>query len=167
MAKLKESYKKLIESDEFIKWKQEHHEYKLQVAFFSRNIKDEPLWSFSFVSNEKLHTFDVCDNVECKGMDDIYIESIEDIKNLNIDDIELSFEQVSEKIKDMTTSYVIVKEVCTVSNNKEYGLHWNITEVTADMKMVNLKISNDGIILKQTEQSLLNLGQWQKGTKQS
>jgi len=162
MAELKESYNNIIESDEFKKWSEENPRHILQVAFFSRNIKDEPTWSFSFVSNDKLYTFEFNDKIICKGPDDVYIENVKNIFDLDIDKVKMTYEQALKTIDSIKKNYVIVKEVCTVSNNKSYGIHWNMTEITADMRMINIKVCDDGIILKQTEQSLLNLGKWEK-----
>lgn len=160
--KLIEEYKKIIESKEFKQIK----DLKLRTLFFSKDVNQEIIWNFTFIKDDELYTFRYENNkVTFIGKDEEFNKDIE-FQNLELEKLEFNIEHAEELIKPLIQNEKITKEICTITNSAEFGLHWNITKITASLDIINIKVSNKGQIIKHSKESLLNMGKWEKGTKE-
>lgn len=160
---VKQKYSELLNSTAFKDWAKENKDHKLKICFFMKSASDDQInWSFSFVSGDKLHTFEVSDDIKYVGCDEVYVENKDEEFNLDLSQLKKGYLDIKAAISDALKGFDITKEICTISNNKSSGFHWNLSEVTSNLKILNFKIDAEGTILDQKEMDLLKLGKWLK-----
>lgn len=155
------NYNEIIKNPKF----KEIKELELRTIFFSKSKNQEINWNYTFFKNHDLHTFKVeNDKVIYIGKDKEFNDKIK-FNILDIKKIKSQYEDIDKIAKELINDSNINNEICTISDNDEFGLHWNLTKITSTMDMINIKISDDKKILKHTKESLLKLGKWEKGLK--
>lgn len=151
-----EEYKHLIEDKKFKSWKSKYKDSYLCSVFL---LKDQNLssgWQFDYYlpKKKRMTTFIVGKTI--KSAKDQKIFSTSDmIDEINLDDVKFSFDKVVKLVMPRYKDKRFVKEIIIIQslNSK---LLWNISLVTSDFNLINVKVDAiNGKIIEETSSSLL------------
>ena len=116
--------------------------------------------------DKELNSFEIRnDQIKFIGSSPIVEEKKSEYKELIINDIKISYDDVIRKISGFNNDIKITTEICAIINSSEFGIFWNITQVSSGFDLLNFKIDNNGILLNHSKESILKLGKWEKGKK--
>ena len=138
-------YKKLISSKIFKDWNNKNKDSFL-CSFV---LIDNPQFDF-YNKNDTMTSFMMKDKIEVIEDEEIYNET--KIKPLQIKDIKSSEDKVIEIIKDKYPKEKFGKEIIILQNQDRQL--WNITIITASLKLLNVKVDMNNKIVSETFEPL-------------
>lgn len=146
-------FKKLEKSQVFKDWKKENKTCFLCSCFTIIDKKEE-FWQFDFYNKKlnKITSFKIDSSIEIFPEDDIFSDGKSTINPVDLNDIKIEFNEISEKLKKKHKG--ITKEIVVLQNSD--GLIWNISLLTSTMNLINVKASaSTGKILEEKSESVL------------
>lgn len=151
-----EEYKKLTNSEKFKSWKNKNKGAYLSSVFLLKDADNSSGWQFDYYmpSKKKMTTFTIDKNVKFTKDQKIFSTS-EKIDEIDLNDVKFSFDDVVKLVKPKYKNKNFIKEIIIIQslNSK---LLWNVSLVTSDFNLINVKIDAiDGKILEETSSSLL------------
>ena len=141
-------YKKLINSKIFKDWKIKHKDSFL----CSYIVIDKTQFDF-YNKNDTITSFTANDNIEIKENEKIFKKT--QLKELNLDNIKLKEESALEIVNKKYPKEKFTKKIIILQNTGE--LFWNLTFITASLKLLNIKIDMNKKIIQETFEPLTNL----------
>ena len=138
-------YKKLISSKIFKDWNNKNKDSFL-CSFV---LIDAPQFDF-YNKNDTMTSFMMKDKIEVIEDEEIYNET--KIKPLQIKDIQSSEDKIIEIIKDKYPKEKFGKEIIILQNQDRQL--WNITIITASLKLLNAKVDMNNKIVSETFEPL-------------
>jgi len=155
ISKIKEAIKKIEETEEFKKYKEENPDLFLADTFIILNENEG--WQIDYYSEDKdkITSFtQKNESVQIKESELFRKEKTEMIP-LNLEKIKFSLEQalkvVETQTKEKPSKLIVVLQVL---NDKEV---WNITYLTTSFKTINFKINAiNGEIISKDESSIVS-----------
>lgn len=167
---LKDAIKKVEESKELKKFLKDHPDYYLAHAFTMLDEKEKRYdWELGYYSpsEDKLAVFETEPKINLKALDDAFKKD-GSIAKLQMKDVEISvasaMEKCDELMKSKYSSQTITKRIIILQNLD--GQVYNVTLVCMSFSLINIRIdAKTGIVVKDNIQSIMGLGQWEKGGK--
>jgi|SRR3989344_2921253 len=149
-------YNKLIKDKKFKSWKDKHKDSYLCSVFLLKDQTDSSDWQFDYYLPKKnrMATFIVGKTIEYNKEQKIFSNS-EKIDEIDLNDIKFDFDNAVKLVLGKYKNKKFIKEIIIVQslNSK---LLWNISLVTAEFNLVNIKVdADDGKIIEETSSSLL------------
>ncbi len=149
-------YNKLIRDKKFKSWKYQHKNAYLCSVFLLKDQNDSSDWQFDYYLPRvnRMTTFIVGKKIEYNKDQKIFSNS-EKIDKIELDDIKFDFDDVVKLVIGRYKNKRFIKEIIIIQslNSK---LAWNISLVTAEFNLVNIKVDAvDGKIIEETSSSLL------------
>jgi len=141
-------YNKLTSSKTFKDWKDKHKDSFL----CSYIVIDKTQFDF-YNKNDTITSFTVNDNIEIKENEKIFKKT--KLKELNLEDIKLTKEQVLEIIRKKHPKEEFTRKIIILQNTEKP--FWNITLITSSLKLLNIKIDMNKKIIQETFEPLTNL----------
>lgn len=151
-----EEYKRLINSEKFKSWKNKNKDAYLCSVFLLKDQETSSGWQFDYYLSKinRMTTFLVDKNITFTKNQKIF-SNLEKIEKINLDDIKFSFDNVVKKLMPKYKGRNFFKEIIIIQSLKS-KLVWNISLVTSDFNLINIKVDAiDGKILEETSSSLL------------
>lgn len=158
----KEILSKIESSNEFKEFKEEHKDFYLTHFFTMLTENGQSPWQAGYYSKkaDKIVVFELGDEVIRHEEEDVFKKK-KFVKQLKIESL-ISFENALKKADDYKQENYpkeIEKQRIVILQNIEEGIVWNITIISMQLNMLNLKIrASDGHILKHSFDSILRLG---------
>lgn len=155
MITIQQSYQRLIKSKEF------KGEGVLCSMFFTSDIKEieESNWQIDFYNKESntITSYLMGINIEVVPNSEIFKEENTDIEDFKIEDVKISFKEslkvAKEHLKEEATKIIVILQ-------KQKDIMWNISFVTKNFNLLNIKI--DAINGKVIEEKLVSLISFKK-----
>ena len=145
---MKELYKKLINSKIFKDWKEKNKDSFL----CSYIVIDKTQFDF-YNKNDTITSFMVDNNIEIKENEKIFKKT--QLKELNLENIKLKEEKALEIVNKKYLKEKFTKKIIILQNTGEP--FWNLTFITASLKLLNVKIDMNEKIIQETFEPLTNL----------
>lgn len=156
LNEIKNSLKKIQDSNDFIEWKNKHKNSYLTSAFLNSCI-----WQFDFlnINNDKVTSFKIDSGVVSSEESDIFRKEKNEIKELKLYDIKIDLDNAEDLIKKLIDSDYkneeIQKKIIILQVIDEPA--WNITYITKSFNVLNVKINAiNGKIINHSMENLLN-----------
>ena len=149
-------YKQLINDEKFKSWHNKHKDSYLCSVFLLKDEEKSSGWQFDYYLQKKkrMTTFIVDKNIKMNKDQKIFSTS-DKIDEINLHDIKFKFDEVVKLVMPKYKNKKFVKEIIIIQslNSK---LLWNVSLVTTDFNLINVKIDAiNGKILEETSSSLL------------
>ena len=143
--KLKKAIKDLQNVKEFKDFKKKNPKAYLAscvVIIDGKNVGD---WQVAYYQpkNNKMTTFVIKDKVEVKGEDDIFQKEKVEIKELKLNGIKLSLNEMLKQIEDLRKKNHpgdFPNKIIVVLQNLDNRIIWNVTHLTSTLKIWNIKL---------------------------
>jgi len=153
LKKLKESYNKLLKSEKFEK------KGFLCGAFIMckpEDLKNEE-WQIDFYDAKKKEMITYCLNKEIKVEKSKAFKNEYEINKLEINDVRFELDKALEISSKMLSKYNDSASKIIVVLQKIEDLVWNVTYITTNFSIFNVKIdAQDGNLLSENYSSLLD-----------
>ena len=151
-----EEYKRLINSEKFKSWRNKNKDSYLSSVFFLKDNERSSGLQFDYYlpKKKRMTTFIVDNNIKVTKDQKIFTTS-DKIDEIDLKDIKFSFDNVVKLVMPKYRDKRFVKEIIIVQslNSK---LLWNVSLVTSDFNLINIKIDAvNGKIIEETSSSLL------------
>ena len=150
------TYHKLINSDQFRLWKDKHKNAYLCSCFTIFDNEKNNIWQFDYYLPRinKITSFIVENKISIQENQRIFGRFKKKLNKINLEEIRFTSEQslnlINKKYKDKIFNKKII-----ILQKLDY-LAWNISLVTNDFNLINLKINaSNGKIMEETSSSLL------------
>ena len=150
------SFYKLINSDQFKLWKNKHKNAYLCSCFTILDNEKWDKWQFDYYLPKinKITSFIVKNKISIQENQRIFERSKNKLNKINLEEVRFTLEQslnlINKKYKDKIFNKKII-----ILQKLDY-LAWNISLVTNDFNLINLKINaSNGKIMEETSSSLL------------
>ncbi len=153
---MKNEYNKLIHSEKFKSWKNKHKDAYLCSVFLLKDEQKSSDWEFDYYLPKinKMSTFIVGKDINYSKDQKIFSKS-EKIDAIDLKDVKFSFDDVVKMVIPNYKNKKFVKEIIIVQN-LDSKLLWNISLVTTDFNLINIKIDAiNGKIIEENSSSLL------------
>jgi len=152
---VKDFYNKILNSEAYLNWRENHPEDYLAHAFFTERGQE-----YGFYSKEKdeITTFRVLDKIELLSTDEIFKKDDKAILALDIDKVAVSLDQALEKTKALLENEKANKSI-SVLQHLEIGQVWNVTLITSGFNVLNAKIdaATGEVLSHQKQAAMLSL----------
>ncbi|MEK6835691.1 MAG: hypothetical protein AABX55_01595 [Nanoarchaeota archaeon] len=150
------SFKKLINSNQFKTWKTKHKNAYLCSCFMITDKDKGTGWQFDYYLPRinRITSFNVENNILVQENQKIFEKAKKKLNKLNLEEAKFSLDKaldiVNKKHKDKT----FMKKIIILQ--KLNFLIWNISLLTNDFNLINIKINAvNGNIVEETSASLL------------
>lgn len=159
MQELKGFVEKIEASKEFKEIKEE----LILCSFFNMFSKELGSWQVSYYDqkNDKMISFSVEDNKVKREESKVFREKNSKINQLNLDDVKIDFNNAikkTDKIKHDNYKSGSVNKKIVILQVIEKPI-WNVTYLTSDFKIVNVKLDAiSGEVISHQLSSALSLG---------
>ena len=149
-------YKQLINYEKFKSWKSKNKNSYLSSVFLLKDQNVSSGWQFDYYlpKKNKMATFIVGKDVKFTKDQKIFSTS-KKIDEIDLKDVKFPFENVVKLVMPKYKDKRFVKEIIIIQslNSK---LLWNVSLVTSDFNLINIKIdAKTGEIIEETSSSLL------------
>ncbi|MEM3126943.1 MAG: hypothetical protein QW331_02655 [Candidatus Woesearchaeota archaeon] len=143
----KQTYKRLLDSNEFKKWKKENKNSYLasfSTIFDSFSNKTE-FWTIAFYDpkEDSMTNFVMKEEVSIEKFNEIAKKPNTKVTELKIEKVKIDFETAIEKIKETKKEYyknqMLTKAFVVLQNIDEKFL-WNISFLTGSFQLINFRI---------------------------
>tara|TARA_Y100000034_G_scaffold89696_1_gene107976 strand:- start:1416 stop:1868 length:453 start_codon:yes stop_codon:yes gene_type:complete len=141
-------YKKLESSKIFKDWKNKHKDSFL----CSYIVIDKTQFDF-YNKNDTITSFTVDNNIEIKENEKIFKKT--ELKELDLNNIKLKEKDAIEIVNKKYSKETFNKKIIILQNTEEP--FWNLTFITASLKILNVKIDMNKKIIQETFEPLTNL----------
>lgn len=162
IAKLKQAIKDLQKIKEFKDFKKKNPKSYLAscvVIVDGKNVGD---WQMDYYQpkKHKMATFIIKDEIEFKGEDDIFQKEKAEVKELNLDEVKIGFDEVLKLLEDFRKEKYPGdfpnKTIAVLQVAEDYPI-WNLTLLTSTLKVLNVKLSAvDGNVISDQIENFLN-----------
>ncbi|MEK6835222.1 MAG: hypothetical protein AABX61_03095 [Nanoarchaeota archaeon] len=149
-------YKKLVNDKKFKSWINKNKDSYLCSVFLLKDQEKSSGWQFDYYlpKKKRMATFVVADEINVSKNQKIFTKSTS-IDQINLKDVKFSFDNVVKLVMPKYKGKRFVKEIIIIQS-LDSKLLWNVSLVTTDFNLINLKIDAvDGKILEETSSSLL------------
>jgi hypothetical protein len=150
---LKETFRLILDCDEFKEWKKEHRRAYLSSVFLDRNLQ----FIFFDPDEDRMCSFWKDGDVVFKEESDVFRRDKKEIKELNLSDVRVGLEK-AESIarKSMEKGYGKIEKKIIILQVIQ-GVVWNITYIDEGLNVFNVKVDAvDGEIKEVKTENLLN-----------
>ncbi len=159
---LQKTLDKLECSDVFKKFHQEHKSYYLTHFFCMYSKGVQSAWQIGYYSRktDKIAVFEVDGEITMHQEEEVFKEKkfVKELKVEKVMELENALEIVENYRKENYPQELENQKICILQNIEE-GIVWNITLISLNFNMLNLKLrASDGQILKHSFESILRLG---------
>lgn len=162
VAELKRALKNLQKVKEFKDFKKKNPKAYLASCVVVIDDKKVGDWQIDFYlpKKHKMATFVVKDIVEFKGEDDIFQKEKAEVKGLRLDDVKIGFDKMLKLLegfrkKDYSGDFPN-KTIAVLQTIEDYPV-WNLTLLTATLKVLNVKINAvDGKVISDNIENFLS-----------
>jgi hypothetical protein len=149
-------YKQLVKDSKFKSWKEKNKDAYLCSVFLLKDEQNSSNWQFDYYlpKKNKMTTFIVDKKIKFTKDQKIFSNS-DKIDEIKLEDVKFSFDDVVKLVMPKYKDKKFIKEIIIIQslNSK---LLWNISLVTTDFNLINVKIDAlNGKILEETSSSLL------------
>lgn len=159
MLSLKELHKKLETSKELKDFEKKNEKAFLYSCFFVSEGK----WQFDYYNPEdnNITSFEAAEKIKEMPIDSLVNKKAK-ITELNLNNIKIECKKAVEAAKEfMTKNYPsdisFMKEIIILENNEGKPV-WNLTFLTATLKLVNIKVDGEnGKIITHSSDSFLKM----------
>ncbi len=162
LTKLKEDYKRLLESKEF------KNKGFLCGAFLICDINEleRTPWQIDFynTNNDTITTYLIEKDIGIKENSEVFKKEDMKVEELKLDEIKIDFETLKKKIQYILEMHDEQAEKITIILQTQEFPTWNIIYITRKFNLLNIKINAvDGKII---EEKIVPLLSFEKGNKQ-
>ena len=162
LEKLKESIKKLEDSEEYEEYLKKNKESYLVSGFL---ILEEGDWQIDYYSPSSgmVTAFLVREKVKVKPESQAFQKEKKKIEELDLEKIKVNFEEAMEIVekvrKEKYETETANKKIIVLQNLEDFGTVWNITLITHSFKTLNVKIDcSNGEVKSEGLTSVINFG---------
>lgn len=161
---LKPALKKLEESGDFRKWRQQNKNTYFSYAFKIPQEMGSNDWQLGFYNRkkDKITTFVVeDDNVSIRPEEEIFKKEETKVNEVRLDRVKLAFDDIIIKANKFQEKNFpkdrSIKTIAILQNLSDFGDIWNITYITEAFNMLNMKIdASTGKILRHNLSSVFS-----------
>ena len=161
---LKDSFKKLQESQDFRKWRQKNKNAYFSYAFKIPQEMGLNDWQLGFYDEkkDKITTFVVeNENIKVRPEEEIFKKEETKVEGIQLNKVKLTFDNAIEKANEFQQKNFpkdkSVKTIAILQNMPRLGNIWNITYVTEAFNTLNMKIdASSGKILEHAISSVFS-----------
>ena len=157
----------LMERDEFKEWRKKNEDaYPVHFfAFYEHDFLKDCQVGFYDKNKDSMNTFVISkDSVDINPEPEIFREKKHEIKELDLEKIKVTTEQVLEKLNQLVKQKYkneVVDKLFFILQNLDLGQVWNITTITKSFNTLNVKMdSESGKII---EDRLISIFDFEKG----
>lgn len=162
IAELKKAVKDVQKVKEFKDFKKKNPKAYLASCVVIVDGKKVGDWQIDFYqpSKHKMATFIVKDVVEFKGEDNIFQKEKAEVKELKLDDVKVGFDKMLKLLEDFRKKNYSGdfpnKTIIVLQTIEDYPV-WNLTLLTATLKVLNVKLSAvDGKVISDHIENFLS-----------
>ena len=161
---LKDSFKKLQESQDFRKWRQKNKNAYFSYAFKIPQEMGLNDWQLGFYDEkkDKITTFVVeNENIKVRPEEEIFKKEETKVEGIQLNKVKLTFDNAIEKANEFQQKNFpkdkSIKTIVILQNISKLGNIWNITYVTEAFNTLNMKIdASSGKILEHAISSVFS-----------
>ena len=161
---LKDSFKKLQESQDFRKWRQKNKNAYFSYAFKIPQEMGLNDWQLGFYDEkkDKITTFVVeNENIKVRPEEEIFKKEETKVEGIQLNKVKLTFDNAIEKANEFQQKNFpkdkSIKTIAILQNISKLGNIWNITYVTEAFNTLNMKIdASSGKILEHAISSVFS-----------
>lgn len=160
---LKPALKKLEQSKDFKKWRNEHKFTYFSYAFkIPQEMPNE--WQFGFYDRKKdrITTFVISnEGIRIRPEEEIFKKEETEVSEIQVDKIKLTFENAIAKASEFQQKNFpkdkSIKTIAILQNIGKFGNVWNITYITEAFNTLNMKINaSNGKIMEHNISSVFS-----------
>lgn len=167
---LKETIKRIEKDKKYKDWKKNHPDFYLAHAFTMLDEKEKKYrWEMGFYNpkTDMLTVVETDPAVAIRPEEEVFKKdgkvSPLDMKKISVS-VAKAMQICDDVVKEKYSAHVVTKRIILLQNIDRQI--YNITLVTLSFHLLNLRIDAEtGEIVSQNMQSIMGLGQWQKGDK--
>ena len=151
-----DKYKQLTNDKKFKSWKEKHKDAYLCSVFTLKDEEKSSGWQFDYYLSKKnrMTTFIVGNDIKLNDNQKIFSKS-DKIDEIDLKDVKFSFDDVVKLFTPKYKDKNFVKEIIIIQS-LDKKLLWNVSLVTSDFYLINLKVDAvNGKILEETSSSLI------------
>ena len=161
---LKDSFKKLQESQDFRKWRQKNKNAYFSYAFKIPQEMGLNDWQLGFYDEkkDKITTFVVeNENIKVRPEEEIFKKEETKVEGIQLNKVKLTFDNAIEKANEFQQKNFpkdkSVKTIAILQNIGKFGNIWNITYITGAFNTLNMKINaSNGEVLEHNASSVFS-----------
>ncbi|MBI4143444.1 hypothetical protein HY487_01015 [Candidatus Woesearchaeota archaeon] len=160
---LKPALKKLEQSKDFRKWRDEHKYTYFSYAFkIPQEMPNEWQLGFYDKKKDKITTFVISDEeVKIRPEEEIFKKEETKVSEIELDKIRLTFDNAISKANEFQQEKYpkdkSIKTIAILQNIEKLGNVWNITYITESFNTLNMKISaSSGKVLEHNISSVFS-----------
>jgi len=154
-----EEYKILTKDKKFLLWKKKNNDSYLCSVFLLKDEEKSTGWQFDYYlpKKHKIASFLIHDEVKLMNEDNIFSKS-DKIDEIELNEVKFKFDDVVKLVLSKHKNQRFTKEII-ILQSLDSKLLWNISLVTSEFNLFNIKVSAiNGKILEETSSSLLQFG---------
>jgi len=167
---LKDTIKRIEKDKGYRDWKKTHPDFYLAHAFTMLDEKEKKyMWEMGFYNpkTDMLAVVETEPAVSVRPEEEVFKKEGKvnplDMKKISVS-VAKAMQMCDDVVKEKYSAHVVTKRIILLQNIERQI--YNITLVTLSFHLLNLRIDAEtGEIVSQNMQSIMGLGQWQKGGK--
>jgi len=139
-------YQKLLETEEYKRWRKEHPSFTLAHVFYLNDEANKDIWHIGFfdAGSDTITTFVIKEeSIRIVPTEDVFKEEKVAIKEIDVEKVRLEFDEALEKAKEFQKKEYrnehILKEIF-ILQHIERGQVYNITFLLSSFKTLNIKV---------------------------
>tara|TARA_Y100000310_G_scaffold201813_2_gene201888 strand:- start:36 stop:539 length:504 start_codon:yes stop_codon:yes gene_type:complete len=164
---LKDALKFLENNPKFKEWKKLNQDDYFSYAFKTLMDEKDEDWQLGFYNknNDSLTTFTLeGENVFIREGEEVFKKEESTVLPINLDDFKITTEQVIKQAKEFKEkkypNQKTMKIMAILQNLSDLGLIWNITFITENLNILNMKINaKDGKIISEKLDPIISFKQ--------
>lgn len=161
MESVKEILCELEKREEFVKWRKKHKKHFLAYLFNEYDTLKLGSWQIGYSLNDRMTTFLLTEPLEIKVDQEVYKTAVR-IREIHPEKVRIEWKQAVEIATEFihqTHAGFRTSRVIIVLQSLDIGQIWNLTLLSRDFSIMNIKIdSTTGKILKHELSSMIKIG---------